>query len=106
MSSSRPARDARSSRRPASARGAQAARLALRGESVRHEPFLAFGRMNWLLMGAGAVAAILGYILLARGDISLAPLLLVVGYCALIPLGIVWRERPRKDPKPGASGGE
>jgi hypothetical protein len=47
MSSNRPARDARSTRRPASARGAQAARLALRGESVRHEPFLAFGRTNW-----------------------------------------------------------
>jgi len=52
------------------------------------------------------VAAILGYVLLARGDISLAPLLLVVGYCALIPLGIVWRERPRKESKPGAPGGE
>jgi hypothetical protein len=106
MSSPRSARDARSSRRPVPARGAQAARLALRGESVRHEPFLAFGRMNWMLMGAGAAAAILGYLLLSRGDITLAPILLVVGYCALIPLGIVWRDRPRKDSKPGAPGGE
>ena len=106
MSSPRPARDARSSRRPVPARGAQAARLALRGESVRHEPFLAFGRINWLLMGAGVLAAVLGYVLLARGDISLAPILLVAGYCALIPLGIVWRERPRKISKPGSPGGE
>ncbi len=106
MSAPRPVRDARSSRRPANARGAQAARLALRGESVRHEPFLAFGRNNWLLMGAGVLAALIGYVLLARGDISLAPALIVVGYCALIPLGIVWRDRPRKVEKPGAPGGE
>jgi len=106
MSSAKPARDARSSRRPSPARGAQAARLALRGESVRHEPFLAFGRVNWALMGAGALAAVAGYALLARGDISLAPILLVVGYCALIPLGIVWRDRPRNTSKPGAPGGE
>ena len=104
--STRDTRDPRATRRPASARGAQAARMALRGESVRHEPYLAFGRTNWLLMGAGALAALLGYVLLSRGDITLAPILLVAGYCALIPLGIVWRERPKGGSKPGAPGGE
>ena len=106
MSSPRSTRDSRAPRRPVSARGAQAARMALRGESVRHEPFLAFGRTNWMLMGAGALAAVLGYVLLSRGDITLAPILLVAGYCALIPLGIVWRERPKRESKPGAPGGE
>ena len=106
MSTSRSTRDARSSRRPASAKGAQAARLALRGESVRHEPYLAFGRTNWMLMGGGVLAAVIGYVLLARGDITLAPILIVAGYCALIPLGIVWRDRPRPVAKPGSSGGE
>ena len=86
-------REPRAGRRPAS-RSSNAVRQALRGEAVRHAPLLAFGRTNWLLMGGGVAAAAVGFVLLARGDTGLAPLLLVVGYCALIPLGIVWREKP------------
>ncbi|MEO6461873.1 MAG: hypothetical protein ABIP29_02250 [Candidatus Eisenbacteria bacterium] len=86
-------RDPRPPRRPAASRSSNAVRQALRGEAVRHEPLLAFGRTNWLLMGSGGAAAVLGFVLLARWDTGLAPLLLVVGYCALIPLGIVWREK-------------
>ena len=96
MNASRSApRDARSPRRPAAGgRSSAAVRRALRGESVQHEPLLAFSRANWLLMGSGVAAAGLGFLLLSRGDISLAPILIVVGYCALIPMGIVWRTRP------------
>ena len=72
-----------------------AVRRALRGESVSHDPLLSFGRTNYLLMLAGAAFAVIGFLLLKGGDISLAPLLLVLGYCALIPLGIVWRARPK-----------
>lgn len=52
-------------------------------------PTLSLSRVNaiWL---AGAVAAILaGYVLLARGSTTLAPILLVLGYCVLLPIGIV-----------------
>lgn len=88
-------RDTRPPRRGAAgSRSSAAVRQALRGEAVRHEPLLALGRTNWLLMGAGVAAAGVGFVLLSRGDISLAPILIVVGYCALIPLGIVWRTRP------------
>ena len=86
---------------PRAARSSAAVRRALRGESVSHDPLLTFGRMNYLLMAGGAVLAVLGFLLLKGGDISLAPLLLVLGYCALIPLGIVWRER-----QPGAASAE
>jgi hypothetical protein len=86
-------RDPRAQRRSGGTRSSNAVRQALRGEAVRHEPLLAFGRTNWLLMGAGVAAAVIGFVLLARGDTGLAPLLLVLGYCALIPLGIVWREK-------------
>lgn len=74
-------------------RSSQAVRRALRGESVSHEPLLSFTRTNYLLMAGGALFAIVGFVLLRGGDISLAPLLLVTGYCALIPLGIIWRDR-------------
>jgi len=51
---------------------------------------LPFGRQNYLLMGAGLVAIIIGYIALGSGSITLAPILLVLGYCVLFPLGIIW----------------
>jgi len=38
----------------------------------------------WLVSGGAAI--ILGYVLLAAGDITAAPLLLVAGYCVLIPV--------------------
>jgi hypothetical protein len=95
MNAQKPSNRDPRSRRPAASRSSNAVRQALRGESVRHEPLLAFERTNWLLMGGGVAAAIVGFVLLARGDTGLAPLLLVAGYCALIPLGIVWRTRAR-----------
>ena len=94
----RPAK--RGAPRARDAASSAAVRRALRGESVSHDPLLSFGRTNYLLMGAGALLALVGFLLLRGGDISLAPLLLVVGYCALFPLGIIWRERA-----PGADEG-
>ena len=37
-----------------------------------------------LVLGFAAIVA--GYVLLAGGDITFAPLLLVLGYCFIIPL--------------------
>ena len=101
-----PAREPRPAKKVAAgdarnARSSAAVRRALRGESVSHDPLLSFGRTNYLLMAGGAVLAVIGFLLLRNGDISLAPLLLVLGYCALIPLGIIWRDNPR-----GAAGAQ
>lgn len=41
-------------------------------------------RQNWLLLAA-LVAILLGYGLLDAGRLSLGPLLLVGGYCVLLP---------------------
>jgi len=86
------------------ARSTTAVRRALRGESVSHDPLLRFSRTNYLFMAGGVLLAIIGFVLLRGGDISLAPLLLVVGYCALIPLGIIWRDRVPGEPKGPKSG--
>lgn len=49
---------------------------------------LQFGRANWLLLGGAVLALVLGYVLLAGGSTTLAPILLVLGYCVLFPLGL------------------
>lgn len=46
-------------------------------------------RRNVILISAGLAAVALGYVLLSQGDVTAAPLLLVTGYCILIPLAFI-----------------
>lgn len=50
-----------------------------------------FGKTNYLLFGLALVVLAIGYITLATGSITLSPILLVLGYCVLIPLAIIYR---------------
>jgi len=49
---------------------------------------LRFGRVNAGLLGAAVISLGVGYYLLAQGSTGLAPILLVLGYCVLFPLGL------------------
>ena len=56
---------------------------------------------NIVIIVVGLAMIGLGFFYLARGSITLAPFLLVAGYCLVIPLGIILgapgdgRESPR-----------
>lgn len=50
---------------------------------------LSFSTVNLVLGGAGLLALAAGYMLLARGSITLAPILLVLGYVVLVPLALI-----------------
>lgn len=50
---------------------------------------LRFTRVNGILLAAGLASVAAGYALLARGSTVAAPLLLVLGYAVLIPIGII-----------------
>ena len=54
------------------------------------ESSLRFSVPNLALLAAGLAAIVVGYVLLAGGSTVGAPLLLVLGYAVLIPLGIIW----------------
>ena len=49
---------------------------------------LHIGRSNSFCLGAAAVSLALGYWLLSRGSTTAAPILLVLGYCVFIPVGL------------------
>ena len=49
---------------------------------------LHFGPKNFVILGAAVLALAVGYGLLAGGSTTLAPILLVLGYCVLFPLGL------------------
>jgi hypothetical protein len=46
-------------------------------------------KFKWKLFLAGLASITVGYILLAVADITFAPVLLVVGYCVLVPLSFL-----------------
>jgi hypothetical protein len=49
----------------------------------------AFAPINYALFGAALAAIIAGYVLLSRGSITAAPLLLVLGYIVLFPAALL-----------------
>ncbi len=48
-----------------------------------------FGPRNYAVFGIGLLSIVLGYVFLAKGSITAAPILLVLGYCVLIPVAIM-----------------
>ncbi len=59
------------------------------GRSVsRTDNSVPFTRKNYLLFAAGIAVILLGFLTLSQNSITLAPILLVTGYCVLIPLAI------------------
>jgi len=60
---------------------------------------LPFNKSNYQILGGGLLCIILGYIALAQDPwngtmpLVVAPILLVLGYCIIIPIGILFRKR-------------
>ncbi len=44
---------------------------------------------NWTFILVGLLFIGIGYLSLSKGSLTLAPVLLVTGYCVLIPIGII-----------------
>jgi hypothetical protein len=77
---------------------------------------LPFTKRNYQILGVGLLIIILGYVALSQEPwdgtmaIVVAPILLVLGYCVVIPFGILYREKkhetapaveaPTDQPKP------
>ena len=60
------------------------------------------GVRNLILIACGLALIILGFISLAAGSITLAPILLVAGYCVVIPVGIMAGVKRRRQPSKDA----
>ena len=55
---------------------------------------LAFGFPNYIGFGFGMLAIIVGFFSLSQGSETLAPILLVLGYCVIIPISIMIKDKP------------
>ena len=52
-----------------------------------------WGLGNSLMLGLGLAVLVAGYVSLSKGSITLAPVLLVLGYVVLIPASLLIRSR-------------
>ena len=51
---------------------------------------LPFKGINYAFFIAAVVFIVFGFILLDQGSMTIAPTLLVLGYCVLVPVAIMW----------------
>lgn len=56
-----------------------------------------FGSKNYILFGVAILVIVIGYFLLGSGSMTMAPILLVLGYCVLIPVAIMVRSGPEEE---------
>ena len=54
---------------------------------------LPFAKKNYLAFVIGLVVIVAGFIFLAVGDTVFAPILLVAGYCVIIPVAILMGDK-------------
>ena len=62
----------------------------------------AFGKKNYLIFSIGLALVIIGYIFMANGEansfqsLTLAPIMLFLGYIVVIPVSLVYRDKSKK----------
>ena len=56
-----------------------------------------FGKKNYMWFGIALVVMIIGYVALGQGSITLAPFLLVIAYCVLVPVAILVKDEPKSE---------
>ena len=54
---------------------------------------LHFSLINYLLVIVGFIAVGLGFYFLNKGSITLAPILMILGYIVFIPMGLLWKKK-------------
>lgn len=56
-------------------------------------------RVNYLILLIGIATILVGYLVMNAGDavsplsVTVAPIILVIGYCVIVPLGIIYRKK-------------
>jgi hypothetical protein len=58
---------------------------------------------NYIILIIGVITIVIGYVVMSLGDavsplsVDVAPVILVIGYCVIVPLGIIYRKRRTND---------
>ncbi|MBW7889209.1 MAG: hypothetical protein H3C35_12760 [Bacteroidetes bacterium] len=77
-------------------------------KKIRKEEILSLEPINYKIIGAGLAVILLGYVALDSKPwdgvlaLDVAPILLVLGYCVIVPFGIIFKKKS-KSSEPGTS---
>lgn len=58
-------------------------------------------RTNYMILIAGVAVIIIGFLVMSAGDdvsplsVTIAPLLLFIGFCVIVPVGIMYRKKDK-----------
>jgi general stress protein CsbA len=78
-------------------------------DNLKHSAFidhLTLKSTNYIIFGIGILAIIIGYLVMASGDtnsfrsLSLAPIILLIGYLIIIPVAILYRKKENSESSP------
>ncbi len=64
-------------------------------QEEKQEGAAPFTLVNYILFAFGLLDIVIGWFLLRGGHITIAPVMLIAGYCVIIPLAIVFRKKQR-----------
>jgi hypothetical protein len=70
-----------------------------KGRKTIRETALPLDRQNFIILGIGVLVILAGYAAMLEGAVEgflplvVAPILLVIGYCVIVPVGILYRKR-------------
>ena len=81
----------------------EAPRTTVTAQKKKKESDFPFVKNNYILFAVGILVIIVGFIFLATGDITLSPILLIVGYCVIIPIALLYGRKERKAEEPTAN---
>ena len=71
-----------------------------RRRAGREQQSLPLSKENYRIIGLGLAAIAAGYLAMLPGSVEgflplvVSPILLVAGYCVIVPLGIMYRKKP------------
>ena len=72
----------------------QVKRKSKRRTKVNRNYTLPFQSQHYILFGVGLLIILAGFFTLGFGSITLAPFLMVLGYCVIIPFLFFWKASP------------
>lgn len=72
---------------------------AKKSDTVDNEGKWPYGKNNYIVFAIALLVIIIGFITLGQGSITLAPILLVLGYCVLLPIALMIKGKPEEEAK-------
>jgi len=65
--------------------------------SQKKQDTVPFSNINYILFAVGLIIITAGWFLLRAGHISISPIMLILGYCVVIPVAIILKPGSKKE---------